>query len=107
MISVFFKVLAFILMIALGYLMKARHILQQEDSQILMKIIINITMPAALISGFRTFSIDVSLLFALAIGFGMNLLLLAAGCAAAAAACAFLLWKRRRKKMRRTLAAHQ
>ena len=79
MTSVFFKVLAFILMIALGYLMKARHILQQEDSQILMKIIINITMPAALISGFRTFSIDVSLLFALAIGFGMNLLLLAAG----------------------------
>ena len=58
--SVCFKVLAFILMIAFGYLMKARHILQQEDSQILMKIIINITMPAALISGFRTFSIDVS-----------------------------------------------
>ena len=43
MISVFFKVLAFILMIALGYLMKARHILQQEDSQILMKIIINMS----------------------------------------------------------------
>ena len=79
MASVCFKVLAFILMIAFGYLMKARHILQQEDSQILMKIIINITMPAALISGFRTFSIDVSLFFALAIGFGMNLLLLAAG----------------------------
>lgn len=77
--SVCFKVLAFILMIAFGYLMKARHILEQEDSQILMKIIINITMPAALISGFRTFSIDVSLFFALAIGFGMNLLLLAAG----------------------------
>ena len=79
MSTVLFKALAFVLMIALGYLMKARHILQQEDSQILMKIIINITMPAALISGFRTFSIDLSLLFAVGIGFGFNLLLLAAG----------------------------
>ncbi|MDO4286098.1 MAG: hypothetical protein Q4C40_00065 [Eubacteriales bacterium] len=79
MTAVLFKALGFILMIALGYCMKARHILQQEDSQVLMKIIINITMPAALISGFRTFSIDFSLLFALGIGFGMNLLLLAAG----------------------------
>lgn len=79
MTTVLFKALAFILMIALGYFMKARRILQQEDSQVLMKIIINITMPAALISGFRTFSLDFSLLFALGIGFGMNLLLLAAG----------------------------
>ncbi|MCD8355130.1 MAG: hypothetical protein LUE11_00955 [Clostridia bacterium] len=79
MTTVLFKALAFILMIALGYFMKTRHILQQEDSQVLMKIIINITMPAALISGFRTFSLDFSLLFALGIGFGMNLLLLIAG----------------------------
>lgn len=78
MTAVCFKALAFILMIALGYLMKTKRILQQEDSQVLMKIIINITMPAALISGFRTFSIDISLLFALGIGFGFNLLLLAA-----------------------------
>ena len=79
MSTVLFKAFAFILMIALGFLMKHKHILQAEDSQILMKIIINITMPAALISGFRTFSIDISLLFAVAIGFGFNLILLAAG----------------------------
>ena len=79
MSTVLFKALAFVLMISLGYLMKTRGILQQEDSQVLMKIIINITMPAALISGFRTFSVDFSLLFAVAIGFGFNLLLLAAG----------------------------
>lgn len=77
MTAVGFKILAFILMIALGCVMKAKHVLQQEDSRILMKIIINITMPAALISGFRTFSIDISLLFALGIGFGINVLLLA------------------------------
>ncbi|MDO4174434.1 MAG: hypothetical protein Q4D42_06685 [Eubacteriales bacterium] len=78
MSAVLSKALAFFLMIALGYFMKARHILKQEDSQVLMKIIINITMPAALISGFRTFSIDISLLFALGISVGINLLLLAA-----------------------------
>ncbi len=77
MSTVLFKALAFVLMIALGYLMKSRRVLQQEDSQIIMKIIINITMPAALIAGFRTFSIDLSLLFALGIGAGVNLLLLA------------------------------
>lgn len=44
-----------------------------------MKIIINITMPAALIAGFRTFSIDISLLFALLLGFCMNGVLLLAG----------------------------
>lgn len=77
--TVGFKALAFVLMISLGYLMKSKRILQQEDSQVLMKIIVNITMPAALISGFRTFSIDVSLLFAVGIGVGINALLLAAG----------------------------
>ena len=66
-------------MIALGYLMKTKHVLEQEDSQVLMKIIINITMPAALIAGFRTFSIDISLLFALLLGFCMNGVLLLAG----------------------------
>ena len=54
MSAVLFKALAFFLMIALGYLMKTKHVLEQEDSQVLMKIIINITMPAALIAGFRT-----------------------------------------------------
>ncbi len=79
MSTVLFKALAFVLMIALGYLAKTKQLLQQEDSQILMKLIINITMPMALISGFRTFSFDASLLFALAIGFGFNLFLLAIG----------------------------
>lgn len=72
------KALAFVLMIALGYMMKTKRVLAQEDSQVLMKIIVNITMPAALISGFRTFSVDISLLFAIGIGFGVNLILLAA-----------------------------
>ena len=79
MSAVLFKALAFFLMIALGYLMKTKHVLEQEDSQVLMKIIINITMPAALIAGFRTFSIDISLLFALLLGFCMNGVLLLAG----------------------------
>lgn len=79
MSTVGMKALAFVLMISLGYWMKSKRMLQQEDSQILMKIIINITMPAALMSGFRTFSMDISLLFAVGIGFGINALLLAAG----------------------------
>lgn len=79
MSTVLFKALAFVLMIALGYIMKTRHVLQQEDSQVIMKIIINITMPAALISGFRSFSVDISLLFAIGIGLFFNAIMLAAG----------------------------
>ena len=79
MTTILFKILAFVLMISLGYLAKTFRLLQQEDSRVLMTIIIHITMPMALMAGFRTFSFDTSLLFALAIGFGYNLLLLAAG----------------------------
>ena len=79
MSAVLFKIFGFLLIIGLGFFMKYKRILQPEDSQVLMKIIINITMPAALISGFRTFTLDSSLLFALGIGFGFNIILLAAG----------------------------
>lgn len=79
MSAVLFKALGFILMISLGYFTKTIHLLEKKDSQVLMKIIINITMPCALLAGFRDFSANSSLLFAAAIGFGFNFILLAAG----------------------------
>lgn len=78
MSTVLFKALAFVLMIGFGFLCKSRRLLRPDDSQVLMKIIINITMPAALLSGFRDFSLDFSLAFAIALGFGFNLVLMAA-----------------------------
>ena len=79
MTTVLFKALAFLIMIALGFFFKARGILKPDDSQTLMKIIINITLPMAMIAGFQSFSLDLSLAFAIALGFGFNVLLIAAG----------------------------
>ncbi|MDO5547492.1 MAG: hypothetical protein Q4F79_03305 [Eubacteriales bacterium] len=78
MTTVLFKAFAFLLMIALGFFFKARGILKPDDSQTLMKIIINITLPMAMIAGFQSFSLDLSLAFAIALGFGFNLVLIAA-----------------------------
>ena len=72
MTTVLFKALAFLIMIALGFFFKARGILKPDDSQTLMKIIINITLPMAMIAGFQSFSLDLSLAFAIALGFGFN-----------------------------------
>lgn len=79
MSTVLYKAAAFLIMIGMGYFCKARRILRPDDSQVIMKIIINFTLPAAMISGFRDFSLDLSLAFAIALGFGFNLILIATG----------------------------
>ncbi len=78
MSAVLFKAFAFLLMIFLGFLCKNRGVLKPEDSQVIMKIIINITLPCAMMSGFREFQLQTSLAFAIALGFGFNLVLIAA-----------------------------
>lgn len=79
MLTVLIKTFAFLLMICMGFGFKKCGVLHADDSRVLIKIVVNITMPAALISGFREFHFDSSLLFAIALGFGFNLVLMAAG----------------------------
>lgn len=79
MLTVLMKACAFLLMICLGYGFKKCGLLRADDSRVLIQIVVNITMPAALISGFRDFHFDISLLFAIVLGFGFNLILMASG----------------------------
>ena len=79
MIDVLIKALSFFLIIVVGYLLKTYGVLQRNDSLALSKIMMNLTLPAAVITGFASFQVDHSLLILVAIGFICNILLLFTG----------------------------
>ncbi len=64
----------FFLMIFIAYLMKQRGILHLEDKDFLGKVLLNVCLPAVIISSFQDFAFDVSLIAAFLIGMTVNLL---------------------------------
>ena len=68
-----------IFLIVLGYLLKRVGLFKQEDSQVLSKIMLYVTLPAVLVNAFRDFTLDPSLAVFIAIGIGANVVLLVAG----------------------------
>ncbi|WP_192458477.1 AEC family transporter [Musicola keenii] len=79
MVDVLIKALSFILVIVIGYQLKQRGILQQQSASALSKLMMNFTLPAAVITGFASFKVDHSLLILVALGLGCNLVLLGVG----------------------------
>ncbi|MCG8710462.1 AEC family transporter [Brenneria sp. 4F2] len=79
MVDVLIKAFSFVFVIIIGYLLKQYGVLQRSDSQALSKIMMNITLPAAVITGFASFKVDHSLLILVLLGLGCNLLLMGAG----------------------------
>ncbi|WP_410013906.1 AEC family transporter [Sodalis sp. C49] len=79
MLDVLIKAFSFFFIIVVGYLLKKYGVLQRSDSIALSKIMMNLTLPAAVITGFASFEVDPSLLVLVLIGFLCNILLLAAG----------------------------
>lgn len=70
---------AFCLVIVLGYLLKRRGFFKASDFPLLSKIVINITLPCAVVSNFSKLSVDFSLLILTALGVAFNLILIGAG----------------------------
>lgn len=66
-----------LLIVALGYLLKRRGVFQQGDARLLSRIIVNLTLPGALLSSFSAFRLVPSLLAVLAAAAAANVLLLA------------------------------
>ncbi|MFR3662791.1 AEC family transporter [Flintibacter sp.] len=66
-----------LLIVALGYLLKRRGVFQQGDARLLSRIIVNLTLPGALLSSFSEFRLVPSLLAVLAAAAAANVLLLA------------------------------
>lgn len=79
MVDVLVKAFSFVLVIIIGYQLKRRGVLTPEIGTALSKLMMNFTLPAAVITGFASFQVDHSLLTLAALGLGCNLLLLAIG----------------------------
>ncbi len=73
------KGLVFIFMIILGYTLKKIGFFMVDDGKLISKILLNITLPAAVISGFSKFTADNSLVFVVLLGLGCNLIMLMCG----------------------------
>ena len=72
MLVVLSKAIAFVLIILIGYMCKRRGVFAPTDYQLVSKIVLNITLPCAVISSFAHFQLDLSLLAAVALGFSGN-----------------------------------
>ena len=72
MLVVLSKAIAFVLIILIGYMCKRRGVFAPTDYQLVSKIVLNITLPCAVISSFAHFQLDLSLLAAVALGLSGN-----------------------------------
>ncbi|MDF2674127.1 MAG: Auxin Efflux Carrier, partial [Clostridiales bacterium] len=79
MAAVLQKSVAFVVVIFIGYLFKARGYLKKEDFYVLSKILLRITLPCAIITNFSSMKLDISLLILCAIGIGMNFIMIFIG----------------------------
>lgn len=76
MLVVLSKAIAFVLIILIGYICKRRGVFAPTDYQLISKIVLNITLPCAVISSFAHFQLDLSLLAAVALGLSGNCVML-------------------------------
>lgn len=83
MANILTKVAAFILIIALSYLLKRLGFFKQTDFKLISNIVLKITLPCAVISNFNKISVEASLLWLVAIGIVCNLATIALGYVAA------------------------
>ena len=79
MTEILIKAICFVLMIALGYTLKKIGFFHTEDFTVLSKIVLNITLPCAVITNFSGFAFEPTLILLVLAGVGANLILVVAG----------------------------
>lgn len=79
MAAVLWKAVVFLCIILLGAGLRSWKILKRSDFGILAKIVLNVTLPCAVVSNFAKLDVDFSLILLAPIGLGCNLLLMGAG----------------------------
>lgn len=77
MLEVLAKAVAFIAIIIIGYQCKKQGMFAKDDYKIVSKIILNMTLPAAVITSFGHFQMDYSLFVLMALGLICNILMMA------------------------------
>ncbi|OOM13821.1 AEC family transporter [Clostridium saccharobutylicum] len=73
--AILIKAFSFVLIIIIGYVLKKLKVFGATDYKIVTKIIMNITLPCALITGFANFKMDTSMLFIVLLGFLCNIIM--------------------------------
>lgn len=71
--AVLVKSLGFIFIVILGYILKRKAVFKKEDGSFLAKIVMNITLPAALIAGSEGMTINYVALVIILVGFFSNI----------------------------------
>lgn len=79
MTEVLIKATAFIMIIATGYGLKRAGIFQADDFHLLSKIVVRITLPAAIVSNFSSMNMDNTLLVMCVIGLLANIIMVGLG----------------------------
>lgn len=79
MIDILIKAFSFILIIAIGYIFKKIGVFGDKDYKIVTKIVMNITLPCALITGFANFKMDTSMLLIIILGLLGNVVMVSIG----------------------------
>ena len=77
MIDVLINALGFVIVVVIGFLAKQFKVLKKEDGYTLASIIMNITLPCALISNANGITIDGAMIFLIILGIILNLLMIA------------------------------
>jgi len=70
---------SFIFLIILGYVLKSKGFFGPKDYKLLVKILLNVTLPSAVVVSFASFQPDVSLLLGVFAGLVLNIVLLLLG----------------------------
>lgn len=76
MAEILVKAASFVAIIILGYVLRRKGLFKQEDFHVLSKIVLKITLPAAIVSNFSGIDLKPSMLFLSALGLGGGVLLI-------------------------------
>lgn len=79
MAAVLMKAMAFVSIIVLGYVLKRAGFFKKEDFYLISRIVVRITLPAAIVSNFSKISMDLSLLVFCVIGVVCNVVMVTIG----------------------------
>ena len=79
MAEILLKALSFILIIALGYILKHKGFFAPQDPRVVSNIVLNITFPAAIINSFAAIKLELSLFSIILIGLLCNILMFGLG----------------------------
>lgn len=79
MFDVFITSLTFVLIIVIAYTLKKLKVLKKSDANILATIIMNVTLPCALLTSANGISLDATILILIAVGILSNVLMICVG----------------------------